>query len=136
MQNSYEAYGIHRSQWREIKNRVIDDSLSTNEIKKAYDLNSVQVWFLFEKLLQGEFNHLYKRSNLEDEDIKVGQFVFCNYPQYGRGEIVVVFRRDPDMPKAAKLMEVKFVERQYPTMCDYDKKVTVHDGVKRKITRL
>ena len=136
MQNSYEAYGLRRSTWREIKNRVIDSQLTTNQIKKEFDLNAVQVWFLFEKLLQNEFNHLYKRDLLSDDDIKVGQFVYCDFPQFRRGEIVTIFQRDEDMPKAAKLMEVKFVGRDYPTMCDYDKKVTVHDGTKRKITKL
>ncbi len=132
----YINYGIHKATWKNIQNEVEEKGKTSREIKKEFDLDSVQVWFLFDKLLRGEYSHLYKRDPLTREDIKVGQFVFCDYPEYGRGEIIAVFERPLEMPKAAKLMDVKFESRSYSTFCDYEKMTTVHDNTKRKITKL
>ena len=136
MPDYYTAYGIHRATWKQIKSAVEVRGLNSLAVQKEYELDKIQTWFLFDKLLRGEFNHLYKREKLTPDDIKIGQFVYCDYPEYGRGEIVTIFHRDDEMPKAAKLMEVKFVNRKYPTMCDYEKMVTVHDNIKRKVTKL
>ena len=125
---NFYAYGIHRRQWKVIKEEVVNEQLSSKDIAKRYELDERQVWFLFEKLLNGDFNHLYKRQSLTKDDIKQGQYVFCDYPEYGKGEIVGVL----DFNK----MLVKFDDRVHSVMCDSDLMITIHDKIKRKLSRL
>lgn len=121
-----ESYGISKVMWREIKERVISLKLSSNKVQDYYELDSKQVWFLYDKLLQEKYNHLYKREKLVNP--KVGDYVYCDYEGFGRGTIELMF--------SDNLMLVRFDDRGLPTMCNSDSMVTVHDEVKRKITRL
>ena len=125
---NFYAYGIHRRQWKVIREEVLNEQFNADEVIKRYELDERQKWFLFDNLLQGKYNHLYKRDKLEPTDIRIGQYVYCDYPEFGRGSIVGVF----DFNK----MMVKFDDRDLSTMCDSEKMITVHDDIKRKITRL
>ena len=136
MSLEHYAYGIHRSTWKQIKQEAYEGT-DSKAIAEKYDLDKVQVWFLFDKLLRGELNSLYKRSPLTEDDVRIGQYVYCDYPEFGKGEVVAIFNRDrEEFPNSAKLMSVKFETRKYSTMCDYEKFVTVHDDIKRKLTQL
>ena len=93
---------------------------------ETYGLNDKQIWFLYDKLLQEKYNHLYKRDKLVNP--KVGDYVYCDYEGFGRGTITKMFDES--------LMLIKFDNRALPTMCSSSSMTTVHDDVKRKITRL
>ena len=125
---NFYAYGIHRRQWKVIKEEVLSENLTSVEIAKRYELDERQKWFLFDNLLQGKYNNLYKRDPLTKNDIKIGQYVYCDQEGFGRGSIVGVF----DFNK----MLVKFDNREFSTMCDSEKMVTIHDDKKRKLTKL
>ena len=123
----YKDYDISKSKWWEIKNRVIDFGLNSKEIIKLFNLNSKQVWFLYDKLLQEKYNHLYTREKLVNP--RVNDYVYCNYDGFGRGKILTVH-------KSRDIFFVKFNNRTHQTICSLSNLVTINDEVKRKITRL
>jgi len=121
----YKPYGIHKKEWKKMKDLVINYSYGSKDIKEHFSLESKQVWFLFDKLLQGKYNHLYERESMKEEDIKKGQYVYCE--ELGRGEIVRIYDYN--------LMAVKFESKELPVMCSQSGH-TVYDNKKRKITKL
>lgn len=123
----FKDYGLHRSKWVEIKEDVMANQLKSKEVIEKYDLDSKQVWFLYDKLLQEKYNHLHKRDKLVDP--KVGDFVYCDTDGFGRG-VVYSFSLDET------IMIVKFDKRPLNTFCDAKSMCTNFDEVKRKITRL
>ncbi len=123
----YKDYGLDKREWNKIKDSVINKHPTSIQIKKEFGLSSIQVWFLFDKLLQEKYNHLYKRDKLVDP--KVGDFIYCDYEGFGRG-VVHSFSLDET------IMIVKFDKRPLNTFCDAKSMCTNFDDVKRKITRL
>jgi len=123
----YKDYGLTNREWSKIKEEVIDKELKSVQVKKKYNLDSKQIWFLYNKLLQEKYNHLYKRDKLVNP--KVGDFVYCDYDGFGRG-VIHSFSLDKS------IMIVKFDKRELTTFCDSKLMVTVFDNVKRKITRV
>ncbi len=121
----YESYGIHKKEWNKYKKLVEENCMSSKALSIKYNLTSVQLWFLFEKLLQGKFEILYEREKLTKECLRVGLYVSCK--EYGRGKIISL--------NSNNLMVVHFNSRKLPTMCSQDG-YTVHDETKRKITRV
>lgn len=119
-------YDIDRLKYREIKEYVIDNECSSDEVKSRFNLDSKQMWFLFDKLLQEKYNHLYKREKLTK--VSMSDYVYCDHEGFGRGIIMSIFDED--------LMLVKFDKRELPTMCSSSTFVTVFDEVKRKLTKL
>ena len=137
-----ESYGISKVQWNTIKKEVIKyelDSVRAIEKFNLYDivndgridwnedLCKKRVWFLYDILLQEKYNHLYKREKLVNP--KVGDFVYADYEGFGRGEIVNICDTE-------KIMAVKFKKRNFPLLCSSVDMVTIHDNIKRKITKL
>ena len=120
----FYTYGIHKKIWNKYKRLVIEKGYNNLDLIKEYELNDKQMWFLFTKLLQNKYNHLYLRKSMEAEDIKKGQYVYNE--EYGNGEIVQVLEND--------LMLVKFDSRELKTMCS-QKGYTLHDDKKRKVTK-
>jgi len=131
MNNKYslnaESYGISKVQWNIIKKEAVDNQRNSEWMKDVYDLDPKQTWFLYDILLQEKYNHLYKREKLVNP--KVGDFVYANYDGFGRGEIVNICETE-------NIMAVKFKERNFPTLCSSVDVVTIHDNIKRKITKL
>lgn len=123
---NYVSYDKTKLQWKEIQEDVKNNEINSLDAIKKYKLSSEQLWFLYDKLLQEKYNHLYKREKLVNP--KVNDFVYCDYDGFGRGTIVKMFEDN--------LMLVEFDKRDLPTMCDSKLCITVHDEVKRKITRL
>ena len=123
----HKDYGLTNKEWSEIKEDVIAKELKSNTTMRKYNLDDKQIWFLYDRLLQEKYNHLYKRSKLINP--KMGDYVYCDYDGFGRG-IVKGFSKDES------LMIVKFDKRPLKTMCDCKLMITVHDDIKRKITRL
>lgn len=113
----YKPYGIHKKQWNEYKKKV-ENGVSSKDL----DLDDKQKWFLFEKLLQGKFNHLYQRVKIDT--VRKGLYVYCE--DLGRGQILNIHD---------DLMIVKFDSKEFGVMCSIDS-YTVHDRVKRKIMRI
>lgn len=122
----YKDYGLSKREWTKIKEDIISNELNNIQVKKKYDLNHNQVQFLYDKLLQEKYNHLYKREKLVNP--QKGDFVYCDYEGFGRGVIAELHSGD--------LMSVKFDKRGLNTMCSSDSMVTVFDDLKRKITRI
>lgn len=120
-------YGLTKLEWNRIKDNVIDSEMSSTQVKSKYELNSKQIWFLYDKLLQEKYNHLYKREKLVDP--KVDDFVYCDYDGFGRG-VIKSFSLDES------IMVIKFDKRELTTFCDSNLMVTIFDGAKLKITRL
>ena len=135
------SYEITKVQWNIIKKEVVDKQLTHIEAIEKYKLNIVirddkevvdndicklRVWFLYDVLLQEKYNHLYKREKLTSAVLN--DFVYCDYDGFGRGEIVAIY--------SDNLMAVKFKARKLNTMCSSSTFTTVHDGIKRKITKL
>ena len=123
----YKEYGIDKSKWSEIRDRVIKNELTSNQIIKEYELSSKQIWFLYDRLLQEKYNHLYKREKLVNP--KVNDYVYCNYDGFGRGTI-------DSFSKDGNIMIVKFDSRSLKTFCDVKTMTTNFDDVARKITKL
>lgn len=123
----FEDYGIHRSKWLKIKEDVISNSLKSQIVKNKHELSDEQVWYLYDRLLQEKYNKLYKRPPIDS--IQLNMYVYCDYEGFGRGSVVKIFKDE-------ELMLVKFDKIDLPTMCSSRDKCTVHDEVKRKITRL
>ena len=129
-----ESYGLTKREWGVIKEDVIRNQLTNIQVSEKYEfedkeditLSSKRVWFLYDKLLQEKYNHLYKRDKLVDPILN--DFVYCDYDKYGRGKIVSLLSGD--------LMLVEFLKRDLKIMCSSKDMVTVHDEIKRKITRL
>jgi len=136
MNNKYslnaESYGITKVEWNNIKKEVIanqtksDEAITKYEFERNDKLCSKRVWFLYDVLLQEKYNHLYKRDKLVNP--KVGDYVYADSDGFGRGTIVSL--------NSDNLMLVKFDNRELNTMCNSRDMVTVHDDVKRKITRI
>ena len=122
----YKNYGLNNREWNIIKDKVVKNRLTSIQIKKEFNLSSKQIWFLFDKLLQEKYNHLYKRDKLVDP--KAGDFVYCCSDGFGRGTI--------DKLLNDGLMLVKFNKRELPTLCSSESMTTLHDEVKRKVTKL
>ena len=120
----YKVYGIHKSNWNKYKKLVIESNYDNIELYKEFRLDEKQIWFLFTKLLQEKYDHLYLRATMKKEDIGVGQYVYCK--EYGNGEIIKLFEYE--------LMFVKFEDKKLPVMCS-QKGYTVHDDTKRKLTK-
>ena len=123
----YKDYGIDKREWNTIKEDVINNELKNKDVINKYRLDSEQVWFLYDKLLQEKYNHLYKREKLVNP--KLNDYVYCEYKDFGRGEIISI-----SIDKT--IMIIKFNNRELQTMCSAIDMITIHDGVKRKITRL
>ncbi len=47
----YKDYGIAKREWNKVKDEVVKNGLTSIQIKKKHNLNSKQIWFLFDKLL-------------------------------------------------------------------------------------
>ena len=137
-----ESYGISKVRWKDIKERVIASDMDSESAIKRFmlyhtikdgilvldeDLCKKRLWFLYDILLQEKYNHLYKRDKLVNP--KEGDFVYCDYEGFGRGEIVNICETE-------NIMAVKFKERNFPTLCSSVDMVTIHDNIKRKITKL
>jgi hypothetical protein len=146
MKNKYslnaESYGISKVKWREIRFATISLELDSIEVVKRYKLYDTikdgkialdealckkRVWFLYDILLQERYNHLYKREKLVNP--KVGDYVYCNHEGFGRGEIMTIKPSD-------KIMFIRFGKRKHQSLCSSVDMVTIHDEVKRKITRI
>jgi len=131
MNNKYslnaESYDLTKLEWKAIKEDVIKNSLSNDSVSEKYELNDKQVWFLYDKLLQEKYNHLYKRQKLTNP--KQGDFVYCDYDGFGRGKIIG-FSNDNT------IMIVKFDSLPLGAFCCAKSMVTIFDDVKRKITKL
>ena len=134
-----ESYGISKVKWKEIRiyvevkwlksdaTAVKYNFLLDEEGKEDEALCKKRLWFLYDILLQEKYNHLYKREKLVNP--QVGDFVYCDYEGFGRGEIVNICETE-------NIMAVKFKERNFPTLCSSVDMVTIHDNIKRKITKL
>ena len=122
-----ESYDLTKLQWRKIKKDTLTNNLRSEVVRKKYQLSDKQVWFLYDRLLQEKYNNLYLRKKLIEPREK--DYVYCNYDGYGRGTITRIHVKE-------KLMLVKFIKRDLPTMCSSINMCTVHDEIKRKITRL
>lgn len=120
----YSTYGIHKKQWTKYKKLVMEKSYDSVDLIKEFGLNEKQIWFLFTKLLQDKYNNSYLRANMKKEDIKVGQYVYCQ--ELGNGEIIALYNHD--------LMTVQFDSKKLPVMCSQNG-YTVYDEKKRKITK-
>jgi len=105
---SAESYGITKTEWREIKYDVQISKLKSEQVEKIYKLDSKQLWFLYDILLQEKYNHLYKRDKLVNP--KVNDFVYCDSVGYGRG-VIKSFSLD------RTLMMIKFDSRELCTTC-------------------
>ena len=123
----YKDYGLDKNEWSKIKEEVISKELKSSQVKKKYGLDPIQIWFLYDKLLQEKFSHLYKREKLVDP--KVGDFVYCDAYGFGRG-VVHSFSLDET------IVIVKFDKRPLNTFCDAKSMCTNFDDMKRKITGL
>lgn len=123
----YKDYEISKPLWRKIKEDVLKNSLDSEIVKNKYNLNKKQIWFLYDRLLQERYNHLYKRDKIVDP--KVGDYVYCDYDGFGKGEI-----KQFSFDKT--IMMIKFDDRHLETFCDAKAMCTIFDGIKRKITRL
>ena len=128
-----ESYGITKIEWNSIKKSVVDKQIKSDKAIKEFNLDredkelcSKRVWFLYDKLLQEKYNHLYTREKLINP--KIDDFIYCDYEAFGRGTVVKLFEDD--------LMLVKFDKRDLNTMCSSKLLITVHDDIKRRITRL
>lgn len=122
----YTPYGIHKSIWNKYKSLIENNSYTSIMIKKEFNLNDVQIWFLFDKLLQCKYDDRYKRMELVKEKLRVDDYVYCK--EYGRGVITFICLND-------ELMTVKFENKELPVMCSVNG-YTVNDNIKRKVTRL
>lgn len=120
----FYTYGIHKKEWNKYKRLVQDKGYDNIELSKEFQLDERQLWFLFTKLLQDKYNHLYLRNTMNKEDIRQGQYVHCK--ELGNGEITQVMEFD--------FMLVKFESKDLPVMCS-QKGYTIYDDVKRKITK-
>jgi len=123
----YKDYGLTKKEWSEIKNEVIKDNRTSSFMIGKHQLGRKQTWFLYDILLQEKYNHLYKREKLVNP--KVGDFVYCDYEGFGRGEIKKIIH-------CSNTMFIKFDKRELATFCDSIHMYTVLDDVKRKITRI
>ena len=133
-----ESYGITKKDWYKIRDDVKANNINSVDVSVKYNfkldkdgkidlrLQCNRLWFLYDKLLQEKYNHLYKRDKLVNP--KVGDYVYCDYEGFGRGTITKMFEDG--------LMLVKFDKRKLPTMCDSKSCVTVHDDIKRKISKI
>jgi len=119
-------YDITKHKWRSIKNEVIKHKLTSKEVTAKYELDTKQLRFLYDRLLQEKYNDLYIREKLINP--KENDYVYCNYDNFRRGKILKLLSSD--------LMLVKFDIRELNTMCSSKHMTTVHDDIKRKITRL
>jgi len=123
----YKDYGLSKKEWRDIKEDVLSNEMKSSDVKKKYDLDEKQTWFLYDRLLQEKYNHLYKREKLVDP--QVGDFVYCDFDGFGKGKIVSISKEET-------YMDVKFEKRPYNTMFNTRTMITDFDGIKRKATRL
>lgn len=121
----YKQYGVHKKIWNKYKALVENKNFDNIDLKKNFDLSSKQIWFLFDKLLQGKYNHLYKRDLMNRDKLRLNDYVHCK--EYGRGKITYLFEND--------FMLVKFESKKLPIMCNKGG-YTVHDNQKRIITKL
>lgn len=121
------SYGLTHREWKPIKEAVISDNIKSEAVSKKYNLNSEQIWFLYDILLQEKYNHLYKREKLVNP--KVGDYVYCDSEGFGRGKIMTIKPND-------NMMFIKFDNRELQSLCSTIDMVTIHDEVKRKVTRL
>lgn len=122
----YTPYGIHTRKWKKYKNLVIKKNLTSKHLKEKFDLSNKQVWFLYDKLLRREYDSLYEREEVQKEDIKIGDYVHCK--EYGKGYIASI-------SEMYDLMAVKFENKKHPISCSTNG-YTVHDEIKRKVTKL
>ena len=99
----YYSYGLHHREWTRLKESVIR-GYHSNDLKLTYK----QKWFLFEKLLQGKYNHMYEREPLDLENMKINDYVHHN--EFGRGKVIKIFSNG--------LYTVKFEKKELPVMCD------------------
>lgn len=123
---SKEVYGIKKAEWRKLKSEVLQFGFTSDDMKKNFGLNDIQVWFLFDRLLQKKYNNLYIRNEISNP--KVGDYVYCDFDGFGRGVIVEL--------NSENIMSVKFENRDLNTMCSSKDMITIFDEVKRKITKL
>jgi len=121
------TYGFNKREWRDIKNKVEANNMTSQQVKEEFGLEGKQLWFLYDVLLQGKLNHLYTREKLTK--VSVGDYVYVDDFDYGRGEVIKIF-------KDKELMLVKFDARTLPTMCSAKTFTTVHDDKKRQLTKL
>ena len=121
----YISYGIHKREWNKYKSLVIKNGYDNLELKRVFELNEKQLWFLFTKLLQDKYNHLYLRAIMKKEDLRHGQYVYCD--ELGNGIITKLYE-DSD------LMLVKFESKDLNVMCNKNG-YTVYDEKRRKITK-
>ena len=109
-----------------VKTFILNETIIDGLVSRDEDLCKKRVWFLYDILLQEKYNHLYKREKLTNP--KVDDFVYADYDGFGRGIITKLFNDG--------LMLVKFDKRNLPTRCSSVSMITVHDDLKRKLTRL
>ncbi len=115
-----------------IKQDIMSGKLTDSRIREKYDISKGQLGFIHDTLLKGQYKNLDKRLKIVETKIEIsgapvlGSIVYCNYPDFGTGEVKYMFMD-------STLMEVKFTNRPFNTMCDYKKMTTVHDDVKRKL---
>lgn len=113
MKNKYSlkstSYDIDKAKWKEIKDAVVKDNLTSQQASKRFDLNQKQLWFLYDVLLQEKYNSLYEREKLVNP--KVGDYVYCDAEGFGRGEVT-------RLCKYENIIEVKFVKRELPILCN------------------
>ena len=88
----YKPYGIHRKDWAVMKKLVQKEELKSDEIRKRFSLNDKQVWFLYDVLLKGKYNFLYKRPSIDLSKLKVGDYVYGKslndtIPDKGKGVV-------------------------------------------------
>ena len=127
-------YKLSKVEWSRISKDVKEHELTSTQVTKKYKLEDEEdnilvyrrLWFLYDVLLQEKYNHLYKRRNISKA--VEGMNVYCDYNGYGRGAIVKLL--------SGNMMLVKFKSRELNTICSSRLMITIHDDIKRKITRL
>ena len=101
-------------------------------IRKSYKLReegfNENERFVYLGLIE-PINKINKRLyELENKEVKKGSLVFCNHKDYGVGEVISI--------NSHNLMLVKFQNKVLNIMCNSETMTTVHDDIKRKITKL
>lgn len=125
-------YGMYVKVIANIKQDIKSLKYDDDAIRKKYNISKGQLGFIHDTLLKGWYKNLSERLDMVSEKIDIvgdpmiGSIVYCNYPNFGTGEVKRKY-------KDSQLMEVKFTNRPYSTMCNYEKMITVHDNIKRKL---
>ena len=105
-------------------------------VQKCYYLTNEKKFTKEERLnyfginkINDRIDKLEKRIKMiEDKKIQVGDKVYSSDEAFGYGTVVTLHSHD--------LMMVKFDKRPLNTMCSSSNMVTVHDDIKRKLTRV